>query len=130
MQTYHLRKKMKKLSTNIIGLILCSVATNSSALDLSEAMELAQQYDTTFQAAYANYMATSEASSQTTAAVLPQIGFDAYMRRGETETDRSGVVNTSDNNADGYSLSLSQVIFDKTVFDNLDRGDAIVAKAI
>ncbi|MCK4674285.1 MAG: TolC family outer membrane protein [Gammaproteobacteria bacterium] len=121
---------MKKLSTNIIGLILCSVATNSSALDLSEAMELAQQYDTTFQAAYANYMATSEASSQTTAAVLPQIGFDAYMRRGETETDRSGVVNTSDNNADGYSLSLSQVIFDKTVFDNLDRGDAIVAKAI
>ncbi len=121
---------MKKLSQIINCLFLCTVSTSSFALDLSKTMELAQQYDTTFQAAYANYLATSEASSQTTAAVLPQIGFDAYMRRGETETDRSGVVNTSDNNADGYSLSLSQVIFDKTVFDNLDQGDAIVAKAI
>ena len=121
---------MKKLSKNIIGLLLYSAATGSSALDLSEAMELAQQYDTTFQAAYAAYLAASEASDQSTAAVLPQVDFNAYVQRGRTENDRSGVVNKSDNNSDGYSLNLNQVIYNKTVFDNLDQGDAIVAKAV
>ena len=121
---------MKKLTRSIIGILFCSVSTTSSALDLKEAMALAQQYDTEFQAAYANYLAASEASKQTTAPVLPQVGFDAYMQRGETETDRAGVVTDSDNNADGYSLSLSQVIFDKTTFDTMGQGDATVAKAV
>lgn len=121
---------MKSLSQGIIGLTLCIVSTTSAALDLKEAVELAQQYDTTFQAAYANYLAVSEASSQTTAAVLPQIGFDAYMRRGESENEKAGVTTNFDNNGDGYSLSLSQVIFNKTAFDNLSQGDAIVAKAV
>ena len=121
---------MKRFNQSIIALLFCSVSTTSAALDLKEAMALAQQYDTEFQAAYANYLAVSEASNQTTAAVLPQIGLDAYLQRGETETDRSGVVTESDNNADGYSLSLSQVIFDKTVFDTMGQGDATVAKAV
>jgi outer membrane protein len=121
---------MKKLTQGAIGLLFCSVTTPSLALDLKEAMELAQQYDTTFQAAYAGYLAASEASTQSTSAILPQVGFNAYYQRGDTENDRNGVVTTSENNSDGYSLNLNQVIFDKTTFDNLDQGDAIVAKAI
>jgi outer membrane protein len=122
---------MKKLSQNLSALLLCSVTTTSSALDLSEAMDLAQQYDTTFQAAYANYLATIEASSQSLSAVLPQIGFNAFIQRGNTDIDRDiGPSSDFDNNSDGYSLNLDQVIFDKTVFDNLDQGDAIAAKAL
>lgn len=121
---------MKSLSQGIIGLTLCIVSTTSAALDLKEAVELAQQYDTTFQAAYANYLAVSEASSQTTAAVLPQIGFNAHVIRGSRETERSTGTFDSDANSDGYSLNLNQVIFDKTSFDNLSQGDAIVAKAV
>ncbi|MCK4833998.1 MAG: TolC family outer membrane protein [Gammaproteobacteria bacterium] len=121
---------MKRLSKNIIALFLYSLTSTSSALDLSETMDLAQQYDTTFQAAYANYLATIEASSQSTSAILPQIGFNAFYQRGETETEKSGVTTTSDNNSDGYSLNLNQVIFNKAVFDNLDQGDAIAAKAL
>ncbi len=126
---------MKPLLRSIISLFLCSVATTSSALDLKEAMALAQQYDTTFQAAYANYLAAIEASSQSTAAVLPQIDFDAHIQRGTTEIDKdaSGIapatVFDTDNNNNGYSLNLNQVIYDKTVFDKLDQGDAIAAKA-
>ncbi|MBE9560294.1 MAG: TolC family outer membrane protein, partial [Proteobacteria bacterium] len=105
-------------------------ASTASALDLKEAMALAQQYDTTFQAAYAAYLASSEASSQSTAAILPQIDFNANVQRGRIENDQSGTVGKSDNNSEGYSLDLNQVIFDKTVFDNLDQGDAIVAKAV
>ena len=121
---------MKKLTHTIAGFFLCSVSANVSALDLSEAMDLAQQYDTTFQVAYANYLATIEASSLSTAAILPQIGFNAFYQQGRTENDKSGIVTKSDNNNDGYSLNLNQVIFDKSVFDNLDQGDAIVAKAV
>ena len=94
---------MKKLTQGIFSLLFCSIATTSSALDLKEAMVLAQQYDTTFQASYAAYLAASEASSQSTSAVLPQIGFNAFIQRGETENDRGGVVTSSDNNNDGYS---------------------------
>jgi outer membrane protein len=121
---------MKQLTRNIISLLLCSAATTASALDLKEAMALAQEYDTTFQAAYAAYLAASEASSQSTSAVLPQIGFNAYLQRGRTENDRTGTTISSDNNADGYSLNLNQVIYDKTAFDNLSQGDATVAKAV
>ena len=121
---------MKKLSKVITGLYLCTITGSTFALDLSEAMELAQQYDTTFQAAYANYLAASEASSQTTAATLPQIGFNAHVVRGNRETKRSDGTFDADTNSDGYSLNLNQVIYDKTVFDTMGQGDASVAKAI
>jgi len=121
---------MKTLLRSSISLLLYSIATTSSALDLKEAMALAQQYDTTFQAAYAAYLAASEASTQSTSAILPQIDFNAFIQRGRTENDRSGVVTDSDNNSDGYNINLNQVIFDKTTFDNLDQGDAIAAKAV
>ncbi len=121
---------MKLLKNISISLTLCLTTSTASALDLNEAMDLAQQYDTTFQVAYANYLATIEASSLSTSAILPQIGFNAFYQRGNTEIDRSGTVVDSDNNSDGYSINLNQVIFDKTVFDNLDQGDAIAAKAL
>ncbi len=122
--------KMRHLKQSVFGLFLCSLANTSTALDLNEALELAQQYDTTFQAAYASYLAATEASSQSTAAILPQIGFNAFIQRGNNETDKAGQIFTSKNNNDGYSLNLNQVIYDKTVFDNLDQADAIVAKAV
>jgi len=121
---------MIKLPKIITGLFLCTVTSTSSALDLSEAMVLAQQYDTTFQAAYANYLAAIEASSQSTSAILPQIDLNAHLQRGRLENDSGGNVGKSDNNNEGFSLDLNQVIFDKTVFDNLDRGDAIAARAL
>ncbi len=93
---------MKLLKNISISLTLCLTTSAASALDLSEAMDLAQQYDTTFQAAYANYLASIEASSLSTSAILPQIGFNAFYQQGRTENDKSGVVNKSKNNNDGY----------------------------
>jgi len=121
---------MKKITQIMNCLILSTLTTTSFALDLSEATNLAQQHDTTFQAAYASYLAASEASTQGTAAILPQIGFNAFIQRGETETDISSAVTDSDNNSDGYGINLNQVIFDKTKFDKVTQGDAIVAKAV
>jgi outer membrane protein len=120
---------MRQLPQSLLGLILFTCTHSANALDLSEAMELAQQYDTNYQIAYANYQAQSEASAQSTAAILPQIGANGFIQRGTTKSEVSGTSTTSDNNRDGYSLDLNQVIFDKTIYDNLSQSDAIVAKA-
>ncbi len=121
---------MKRLINISLSLTLGLTTSAASALDLSEAMDLAQQYDTTFQAAYANYLASIEASSLSTAAILPQIGFNAHIKRGNRETELPTGTTKADTNSKGYSLELNQVIFDKTKFDNLDQGDAIAAKAL
>lgn len=105
-------------------------ANTASALDLNEAIKLAQQHDTTFQIAQENYLAINETSSQSTSAILPQIGFNAFIQRGTTEIDRSGSITKTDNDSDGYSLNLNQVIFNKTVFDTLTQGDATAAQAL
>ena len=102
----------------------------ASALDLNEAIKLAQQHDTTFQIAQENYLAINETSSQSNSAILPQIRFNAFLQRGRTEIDRSGSITKSDNDSDGYSLNLNQVIFNKAVFDNLTQGDATAAQAL
>lgn len=111
--------------------LLLSLTTPVTALDLSEAMQLAQEYDTTYQAAFANYMATREAADQSTSAILPQVYFNAFIQRGDSEIERDvGPTSKFDDNRDGYSINLNQVIFDKSIFDNLDQGDAIAAKAL
>ncbi len=122
---------MSIIRQSIVSVFLFASASTASALDLTEALELAQQHDTTYQVAYARYLAAIESSSQSTAAILPQIGFNAFIQRGRTEIDKAGspVVN-SDNNRDGYSINLNQVIFDKALFDNLKAGDANAAKAL
>lgn len=127
---------MKKHVNLFVGLLLANSVTTSFALNLSETMDLAQRYDTTFQAAYANYLAVTEASSQSTAAILPQIGLNAFIQRGNNRTNRDATATapsstfTSKNNSDGYSINLKQVVYDKTVFDSLAQSDAIVAKAL
>ena len=122
---------MKKLPPIVTGFFLYFVTMTSSALDLNEAMYLAQQYDTTYQAAYADYLASIETASQNTSAILPQISFNAFIQRGDSEIDKDNSATIDfDNDKDGYSLNLNQVIFDKTVFDSLDQGDATAAKAL
>jgi len=121
----------KKYFFNFFLFVIGSVVANTtSALDLSGAIKLAQQHDTTFQIARENYLAINETASQNSSAVLPQIGFNAFIQRGRSEIDRSGSITKSDNNSDGYSLNLNQVIFNKTVFDKLTQGDATAAQAL
>jgi outer membrane protein len=121
---------MKQLLQYTFGLIICTCTHSANALDLSEALKLAQEYDTEFQAAFANYLAVSEASTLATSAALPQIGANGFIQYGETKNKSDGTSNTSKNNSDGYSLNLDQVIYDKTVFDTISEGDAITAKAL
>jgi outer membrane protein len=106
----------------------------AQALDLSEALRLAEQNDVVFQAARANYDAGIESRSQATSAVLPTINFDAFVGRTSTETSNSTSTSspngTSDFSSNGYSLSLNQTIYNQALFDALDQGSAQSAKAL
>jgi outer membrane protein len=123
---------IKKGSYKLVALTLSLliVSSNTYALDLVEAVQRAKRYDATFLAAYANYVAVSESSSQSLAAALPQVAINAFVQRGKTENDRAGVITKFDDNNDGYSLSLNQVVFNKTIFENIGQGNAIAAQAL
>lgn len=120
--------KTKTLLASTVALL--AISSNSYSLDLNEAFERAKQYDATFLSAYAQYVATIEASPQSRSALLPQVGINIFAQRGKTETDRSGTTIKSDDNSDGYSLNVNQVIYNKSIFDNLEQGDAVAAQAL
>ena len=133
-----MRAAMKIRRHLIIAITICMtilcIASNDFALDLSEALQRAKRYDTTYQAAYASYLAASETSNQSVAAILPQIKINGFVQRGNTRTtvNGSGIdsgTSSTHNNNYGYTLNLNQVIYNKALFDKLDQGDATVAKA-
>ncbi len=113
----------------LTAIISLATALNAQALDLAEALQRALQYDTTYQAAYASYLASAESSSQSLAPLLPQIGFNTFIQRGRTKNDKQGIVSRSDNDSDGYTLNLNQVLYNKPLHDTLKAGRATAAKA-
>ena len=116
----------------LLALLLCAGLTPvAHALDLNEALARAERYDATLSAALANYMAAEETYPQSRAAMLPDIRANAYYRDSSTKIEKSSTIpdGTTDYSADGYSLTLNQPIFNKTLWDNMDQSKALVAKA-
>lgn len=107
---------------------------NALALDLSEALRLAEQNDITYQAASAQYQASAEVRSQATSAVLPEITFDAFAGRTSSQTTNSSSSSlpngTSDFASKGYGLTLKQTLYNQAVFNALDQASAETARAL
>lgn len=114
----------------LAGVVMLFAGNQASADDLKDIYNLAAMNDPQFLAARAQYHADSEASSQAWGAVLPQINGSAY--RSKTEGDmtggRIGSVNY-DYYSDGYSLNLSQTIYDHGKFARINQADAVAARA-
>jgi len=115
--------------TLILALPCLLLSMQAKALDLTQALERAMQYDTTYQAAYAKYLAVIESAPQSKAAILPQVDLTGSVQQGHTYTTVEGDTFGSRDNNTIYSLNLNQVIYNKSIFDKLDQGDAIAAKA-
>lgn len=109
-------------------------SANAQALDLSEALALAEQNDVVFQAARATYEAGIEARSQASSAVRPEISFDAFLGQTHTETSNSTSTSSPDGSSNfgsnGYSLTLSQTLYNQALFNALDQGSAQSARAL
>lgn len=103
------------------------------ALDLAEALALAQQNDVVVQAAQSEYLATTELESQSTAALLPNLSASIFTQKNSTEiSNATGVFSnsTTDYSTDGYSISLKQTLYNQQLFDTMDASEAVSAQAL
>ncbi|MCW8900370.1 MAG: TolC family outer membrane protein [Gammaproteobacteria bacterium] len=117
---------MNKFSFNVMTLTLLSLLSfSSSADDLITVYKLAQQNDTQFRAAQAEYKALLESKNQSIAGFLPTISANAYYNQND---DKTGTT-LNDYKTDGYSLNLTQPIYRHTNYAALNQADAVVAQA-
>ena len=106
---------------------------SAHALDLIQALKLAQENDTVLQAAQAEYLATSEIESQSTAAHLPTVSLSLFTQKNSTEiSNATGSFSdrNSDFTTDGYTVTLTQSVYNKQLFDAMDQSEAISAQAL
>ena len=124
--------KLKHLAHFII-VITCLSSLPVRALDLIEALKLAQQNDMVLQAAQAEYSAISEIESQSTAALLPTVSLSLFTQKNSTETSNAtGIYSdgTSDYSSDGYAVSLKQTLYNQQLFAAMDESEAFSAQAL
>jgi len=120
-----MRKKIR-FSTMALAML---VSMPLSARDLAEIYELAVRHDPEFRAARAGKMADVEVKSQAIAALLPQLS--ASANKTKTSADTTVPAGTSSNSYDsqGYSLSLSQTLYNQDSFSRLSQASSLEAKA-
>jgi outer membrane protein len=132
----------------IVGALSFSVPAMAGANGLLDAYHLAQQQDQTFQAALHQRDASIEARPQAWSALLPQLTGQASWERqrehalvessssfsgsssgGVSGSGASAASQTAWFSTKGYSLNLSQTIFDWSQFQTVAQADKTVAEA-
>jgi outer membrane protein len=113
-------------------LALLYFQSNVSASGLIDVYTIAKAQDTIFREAEATYFATFQASPIARAALLPQVNFSAetsdnsLKTRGQTFGVSGGDV---DYNSHGYSLRLTQALFNRDFYVQLKQANNSVARA-
>ncbi|MDH5445814.1 MAG: TolC family outer membrane protein [Gammaproteobacteria bacterium] len=121
---------LKKLLTNATGAALLISSGQLLAEDLNNIYSLAAQYDPQFRAAQAQYEAETEAPYQAWGDMMPQINGAIYESTTTGESTSSGATTTYDYDSDGYSLSLTQSIYNHGKFAQISQAHAISARAL
>ncbi len=116
---------LKLAGTATLLLITGSIA----AEDLNTIYSLAEINDPQFRAARAQYMADSEGSYQAWAAVMPQISGSMHKTDTSSEVVRDSGTTNFDYDSDGYTLSLSQTIYNHAKFAQISQASATSAQA-
>ncbi|MDH3343543.1 MAG: TolC family protein, partial [Gammaproteobacteria bacterium] len=120
----------------IINILLCGISLSAFpafALDLVQALKLAQQHDMELQAAQAEYLAVAEIKSQSTSALLPTVSLSLFAQKNSTETSNATGAfsnSTTDTTSDGYTISLKQTLYNQQLFDAMDESEAFSAQAL
>jgi len=107
------------LSRLLILLLLLPAAAR--AMDIAAVLQLAEQHDAGWQAAQAQYRAARENENLGDAALLPQIGFSAFSSATSASTRNSTSAASPNGDtrfgASGYSLDLSQTLYNQALFE-------------
>ncbi|WP_432698572.1 TolC family outer membrane protein [Marinobacterium sp. YM272] len=103
------------------GFWLTFSAGSANAGALLELYQKALEADPQLKAAEATFRADSEVSTQARSALLPQADLNANTRRTENRS--------FDGNSHGYTLSLSQPLFDASAWFTFRRGQVLADQA-
>ncbi len=115
-------------------LFLCTLCFQSDALasGLIDVYTIAKAQDTIIKEAEANYLATSQTSPIARASLLPQVNFSAETSDNslKTEGQTFGVSGGDvDYNSHGYSLRLTQTLYNRDFYVQLKQANNNVARA-
>jgi outer membrane protein len=99
------------------------------AMDLLQVFELAVKNDAQIQAAEYAYLSAQEAKPQARAALLPNISLDVFAGKNSTEiiNQATQISASNDYNSDGYTLALTQSIYNHAYWLQLQQADLSVA---
>ena len=120
---------MKK-TLQLYALLLASpLITVAAPMDFLQAFEQAQKDDPQILAAEYQYQATQTTLPQARAALLPNVSLDVFASKHNNEsTDQTSLITTADRyNSDGYSLSLTQSVYNHGYWLKLQQADLNVA---
>ena len=121
-----------KLLTSFFAGLLFSSIPSLYAEDLVDVYQLSKAQDTEIREAEANYNASIQAQPIARASLLPQISASAETSDNtiETEGQTFGVDSTDvDFNSHGYSLRLTQALYNQSFYVQLRQAKNTVAKA-
>ncbi len=123
--------------THWLKILLFTVAVNPAAhaLDLIEALTLAEQNDAQIDAAYSAYLSILEQQNQSSAALYPEIFVDVFARDSTIDKKYTGsttILQDSKNSykTKGYSLKLNQPLYNQELFDLVAQSDALALQSL
>ena len=119
----------KVLKRSFLGLGIFIASQNAFAIDFLQAYELAKKNDLEILAASFEYQAALSTRSQTKSALLPNLTLDVFAQ--QVEHKSNSLTNpVSDYDSNGYTLSLTQSIYNQDLYLKLEQTDLNIASAV
>lgn len=121
------------LAELVLFLVFLLTPLFAHSLDLVEAYKHAEEYDASIRASHAEYQAAIEGTSQSLSALLPNVKLNFFSQISSTDvTNATGSFfnRSTDFDSDGYSVTLTQTIYNQQLFDLMDESDALSSQAL
>lgn len=119
--------------TVILSLLLGFISNPVFALDFLQSYKLGVKNDPDILAAKYEYLAALDARAQSRSALLPNIKLDVFARQVTQDNNSTTVgstnTTTDDFDAEGYSLSLTQSIYNHDLYLKLEQTDLSIASS-
>ncbi|MDH5180671.1 MAG: TolC family outer membrane protein [Gammaproteobacteria bacterium] len=122
--------KTRHFLNSALAASLIFAAPQAGADDLQTIYQLALTNDPLFQAARSDFLANKELKSQAWAVLLPQISGSYLKSETEVNTSNNVMNPVGTTEVSGYSLSLTQTIYNQAQFSGLSQANATVARAV
>jgi len=108
--------------------------SQGTAINFSSALDMAITNDQDLQAAEFDYQSAMATRGQSKAALLPQLNLSVFTSTTDSETENSisSLFNpngTTTTDINGYSLTLTQTIYNHNVYKTLEQTDMSIAAA-